>query len=116
MITDPAVPSRACCCPATPAVQVTITPGPGHPRPVDLWLCWHHYRVSLAALKAAPKVAGVIVEDPATARGSHGPQGSRGSWRCLVPAARAPADDPALPSGVSPNGVSPSGRPGLTNA
>jgi len=30
-----------------------MPPVPGRPRRVDLWLCGHHYRSSLAALNAA---------------------------------------------------------------
>jgi hypothetical protein len=32
---------------------VVIPAGRGHPHPADLLLCGHHYRVSLAALRAA---------------------------------------------------------------
>lgn len=56
---DPSVPSKACCCPARPAVKVTLPPGAGHPHPVELWLCGHHYRASAVALKRA----GAAVED-----------------------------------------------------
>jgi hypothetical protein len=51
--TDPAVPSRACCCPARPAVRVIMPPTANRPNLVDLWLCGHHYRASAAALGAA---------------------------------------------------------------
>jgi hypothetical protein len=44
---------RACCCPARPVVTVVIPAAPGRPRPVDLLLCGHHYRVNRAALHAA---------------------------------------------------------------
>jgi hypothetical protein len=37
--------SRACCCPAMPAVVVILPAAPGRPYPVDLLLCRHHYRV-----------------------------------------------------------------------
>lgn len=57
-LTDPEVPSRACCCPARPAVKIVMPPLPGRDRPVDLWLCRHHYRVSSAVLGAF----GVIAE------------------------------------------------------
>lgn len=43
---------RACCCPAWPAFTIIIPAGRGHPRPVDLLLCRHHYQASLAALHA----------------------------------------------------------------
>jgi hypothetical protein len=33
-------------------VTVVIPAGRGHPHPEDLLLCAHHYRVSLAALRA----------------------------------------------------------------
>jgi len=56
---DPSVPSRACCCPARPVVKVIMPPTQGRPRSVDLWLCGHHYRASLAALE----LAGAAVED-----------------------------------------------------
>lgn len=59
VFTDPAIPSRACCCPARPVVRVTMPPTAGRPEPVDLWLCGHHYRASIGALCAA----GAIVED-----------------------------------------------------
>jgi hypothetical protein len=41
---------RACCCPARPVVTVVIPASRGHPHPVDLLLCGHHYRASLGAL------------------------------------------------------------------
>lgn len=56
---DPSVPSRACCCPARPMVKVIMPPTPDRPRPVDLWLCGHHYRASLVALE----LAGARIED-----------------------------------------------------
>ena len=43
---------RACCCPARPVVTVVIPAARGRPRPVDLLLCGHHYRISRAALHA----------------------------------------------------------------
>jgi hypothetical protein len=36
-----------------------MPPKPGRPRPVDLWLCGHHYRASFVALE----LAGATVED-----------------------------------------------------
>ena len=57
--TDPAIPSRACCCPARPVVRAIMPPAAGKADAVDLWLCGHHYRASLGALCAA----GAIVED-----------------------------------------------------
>lgn len=50
---DPAVPARACCCPARPVVRVSMPPSPARPHSVDLWLCGHHYRISQVALDAA---------------------------------------------------------------
>ena len=44
---------HACCCPGRPAVKVIMPPAAGRTHPVDLWLCGHHYRASLAALLAA---------------------------------------------------------------
>ena len=60
---DPSVPSRACCCAARPVVKVIMPPTPDRPRPVDLWLCGHHYRASLVSLK----LAGARVEDAGSA-------------------------------------------------
>jgi hypothetical protein len=48
---------RACCCPARPVVTVIMPPAPGRPRPVDLLLCGHHFRVHQAALAAAGAAA-----------------------------------------------------------
>lgn len=56
---------RACCCPARPAAVVVMPPAGERPYPVDLLLCAHHYRVSVAALLAAGAavydVAGVVI-------------------------------------------------------
>ena len=43
---------RACCCRARPVVTVVIPAAHGRPRPADLLLCGHHYRVSHTALHA----------------------------------------------------------------
>ena len=59
IFSNPAIPSRACCCPARPVVRVIMPPTASRADPVDLWLCGHHYRASLEALCAA----GAIVED-----------------------------------------------------
>lgn len=59
--TDPSVPSRACCCPARPVMRVIMPPTPDRPRPVDLWLCAHHYRASVTALAAAGATVSVLV-------------------------------------------------------
>jgi hypothetical protein len=48
---------KACCCPARPAVRVVMPVTGTRPRPVDLLLCNHHYRVSQAALHAAGATA-----------------------------------------------------------
>lgn len=53
IFTDPSVPSRACCCPARPAVRVMMPPTADRGHPVDLWLCGHHYHASAAAVGAA---------------------------------------------------------------
>jgi hypothetical protein len=62
--------SRACCCPAQPAVMV-LMPAPGRPHHTDLLLCRHHYRVSRKALTAA----GAIVLDPDDVPEGRQPQG-----------------------------------------
>jgi len=54
--------SRACCCPARPAVVVLMPPTRDRPYRTDLLLCRHRYRVSRRALAAA----GVVVLDPDT--------------------------------------------------
>lgn len=45
--------SQACCCPARPAVRVTMPPTATRRHSTDLLLCGHHYRVSREALAAA---------------------------------------------------------------
>lgn len=50
---DPAVPARACCCPARPLVKVIVPATRSRRHPVDLWLCGHHYRASREALEAS---------------------------------------------------------------
>ncbi|TVZ05310.1 hypothetical protein EAS64_12100 [Trebonia kvetii] len=57
--TDPTIPVRSCCCLARPAVKVSMPPTAGRPHSVDLWLCGHHYRASVAALVGA----GAVIED-----------------------------------------------------
>jgi hypothetical protein len=47
-------------------VKVIMPTAPGRPRPVDLWLCGHHYRASRAALL----LADAQVEDLADPRGT----------------------------------------------
>lgn len=76
---DPAVPSRSCCCPARPVVKVIMPPGGAdRAHSVDLWLCGHHYRASLTALAAA----GATVED-LTGMATERPQADRTG---LIPA------------------------------
>jgi hypothetical protein len=41
-----------------------MPPVPGRTRPVDLWLCGHHYRASVAALDAASAMV-EFLGDPA---------------------------------------------------
>jgi len=67
---------RACCCPARPVVVAVIPPGPGRPRPADLLLCGHHYRVSRRALAAVAATV-VDIEDGQPAEGG-GPLTSTG--------------------------------------
>ncbi len=43
----------ACCCPARPVVRVAMPPTATRPRPTELLLCGHHYRVSRDALVTA---------------------------------------------------------------
>ena len=57
--TDPAIPSMSCCCPARPVVRVIMPPTADRAHSVDLWLCGHHYRASVAALLAS----GATIED-----------------------------------------------------
>ena len=45
--------SRACCCPARPAVRVIMPPSAARPHKTDLLLCGHHFRASREALKRA---------------------------------------------------------------
>ena len=56
----PARPDRACCCSAAPKMVIMMPSRDGRPRPVDLWLCGHHYRASQQALKAAGATAGAV--------------------------------------------------------
>jgi hypothetical protein len=44
--------SRACCCPAKPAVIVVLAASGGRGAPTDLLFCGHHYRASRVALAA----------------------------------------------------------------
>ena len=81
--TDPSVPSRSCCCPAPPVVKVTMPATTDGAHPVDLWLCGHHYRASLAALLRA----GANVEDLTTTTDGPPP----GHAAATVPAPRAPS-------------------------
>ncbi len=67
---SPAQADRACCCPAKAVVRVTVPPTLARPRPTDLLLCGHHYRVSRDALAAAS----------ATVRGLPGAPRDIASW------------------------------------
>ena len=60
-----------------------MPPAAGRPHPVDLWLCGHHYRASLAALLTA----GANVEDLIMT--ADGPP--LGHAAATVPAPRAPS-------------------------
>lgn len=61
----PAAPAgRACCCPATAVVRVTMPPAPGRPGETDLLLCGHHYRASRQVLAAAGATAGELPGTP----------------------------------------------------
>ena len=71
--TDPSVPSRSCCCPARPVVKVIMPPAAGRAQPVDLWLCGHHYRASMAALLAAGAHVENLTITPDPARPEHAP-------------------------------------------
>lgn len=81
--TDPSFPSRSCCCPGRPVVKVIMPPTADRAHPVDLWLCGHHYRASLAALLTA----GANVEDLTTP--ADGPPLDHAA--APVPAPRAPS-------------------------
>ncbi len=59
-------PSRSCCCAASPVVKVIMPPTAGRKHSVDLWLCGHHYRASVAALT---KAGAVVTELTATQAG-----------------------------------------------
>ena len=58
------VPGRACCCPGTAAVLVTMPPAHGRSRETDLLLCGHHYLRSRQVLEAA---GASVCELPGTA-------------------------------------------------
>lgn len=85
---------RACCCPARPAAVVVMPPTDERPYPVDLLLCAHHYRVSVAALLAAGAavydVAGVVIPAPRSEPGTPGTRTNSGRleqarWRADSP-------------------------------
>ncbi|HSZ38378.1 MAG TPA: hypothetical protein VK817_00320 [Trebonia sp.] len=64
--------------------------GAGHPRPVDLWLCGHHFRAAFDELKLAGAVIeelGSAADDPRSAR----IRGGRPAAAALVPAPRTVA-------------------------
>lgn len=58
---------HACCCPGRPVVRVTMPASVTRPRPVDLLLCGHHYRVSQEAVTAAHGTVQVLPERSADA-------------------------------------------------
>lgn len=58
------LPTRACCCPARPVVQVIIPRTASRPNETDLLLCGHHYRVSSKALAALHATAIRLPEAP----------------------------------------------------
>jgi hypothetical protein len=70
---------RACCCPAWPAVTVVIPASADRPRPADLLLCAHHYRVSQDALAelgaTAYDASGAVIASPAAPPARPGGEG-----------------------------------------
>jgi hypothetical protein len=52
--------NTACCCPSRAVVRVLMPPTPDRPRPVDLLLCGHHFRLSQWSLASAGAVATVL--------------------------------------------------------
>jgi len=58
---------HACCCPGRPVVRVIMPASATRPRPVDLLLCGHHYRVSQEAIAAAHGTMQVLPERSADA-------------------------------------------------
>lgn len=51
-LSETALLTRSCCCPARPVVQVIMPPVPERPHETDLLLCEHHFRFSRQALAA----------------------------------------------------------------
>jgi hypothetical protein len=82
------VTENACCCPARPAVRVVMPVTATRPRPVELLLCNHHYRISRAALRAA----GATAYDP------YGATLMSGTAAAGVP---EPSPEPARPTADS---------------
>jgi hypothetical protein len=58
---------HACCCPGRPVVRVIMPTSVTRPRPIDLLLCGHHYRVSQEAITAADGTVQVLPERSADA-------------------------------------------------
>ena len=58
---------HACCCPGRPVVRAIMPASVTRPRPVDLLLCGHHYRVSQKAITAAHGTVQVLPERSADA-------------------------------------------------
>lgn len=58
---------HACCCPGRPVVRVIMPAAATRPRPVDLLLCGHHYRVSQQAITVTRGTVQVLPERSADA-------------------------------------------------
>lgn len=88
--------ARACCCPARPVVTVVMPPTASRPRPVDLLLCGHHFRVSKDSLEAIGVAvydrAGLPIMTGARANSARPEPEARG-FVMITPAQRAGADD-----------------------
>jgi hypothetical protein len=60
--------AAACCCPALAQLQVVMPPTASRPRPTELLMCGHHYRVHrdrlLGAGAAVYDVEGRLLEHP----------------------------------------------------
>ncbi len=90
--------ARACCCPARPVVTVVMPPTARRPRPVDLLLCGHHFRVSQDSLKAAGAAVydqtGLLIMTGTSADTARLEPEARGFVR-ITPGQRAGTDDRA---------------------
>jgi hypothetical protein len=65
------IPDRSCCCPGKPTVKVVMPVTSALPRPVDLWLCGHHYRTSRQALDAAGATTFMVTLPSVPAQADH---------------------------------------------